>query len=435
MRVVGKTNSLSRLLFGFAFIAILAAPCWTPVCADETNPWYEWAKIAWRYYSPGKGVDSGSGLHSATLDWHYFTDWDLGGYINAIVDAEALGILQKTGAWGADYRLNKVLTFLETRALRAEDGLPYWSYQRSNGAPATDLRLVTDGADTARLLVALDRARIAHPELVNRVNGIVDRTREAYGKAFVKNGNVGSGFYGYYYAFGYAAFGFNASRTLLEMNRLSRVQQLDVYGQSLPMTDITSEPIIITMLELSDRVDAQFKEYASRIYKAQESRYVVTGTLTAWTEGAVDFSPYYQYQWIVHTTGEPSAALWKIVGPSQSDIESGSTPIVYTKAAFALHALYSTAYTRTLVEKLLPVTSSSNGFREGIREKNGQVIGEDNWPIQDKTNQIIISAARYALSGGQPIPEFPTAFLVLTVSLFIILFSIKSRKRLEEQNP
>src|SRR3972149_6233480 len=74
--------------------------------------WLKLAKNAWEYFQPGKGVDATTGLHGATIDYPYFTDWDLGGYIQTIIDAQKLGILSKDGAWGADARLEKLLTFL-----------------------------------------------------------------------------------------------------------------------------------------------------------------------------------------------------------------------------------------------------------------------------------------------------------------------------------
>jgi hypothetical protein len=172
------------------------------------------------------------------------------------------------------------------------------------------------------------------------------------------------------------------------------------------------------------------------VYRAQEERYNATGSLTAWSEGAIDVAPYYQYQWIVHVTGETSPKPWSIVGPSQSDIASGKTPIVYTKVAFALHALYSTEYTQTLVGKLLPLTQSGSGFREGIREKTGEAIGNEGWPLQDKANSMIIAAARYALiTAPKTVPEFPSAFAILVAALAIIVLVLQEKNRKNRTGP
>ena len=53
--------------------------------------WLRLANNAWKYFQPGVGVDSTTGLHSAGLGYPYFTDWDLGIYIQAIIDANQVG--------------------------------------------------------------------------------------------------------------------------------------------------------------------------------------------------------------------------------------------------------------------------------------------------------------------------------------------------------
>src|SRR3990170_4287198 len=96
--------------------------------------WLELAQDAWEYYQPGKGVNAQTGLHSAGLGWPYFTEWDLGTYVQAIVDARELGMLQQDGQWGFDYRVEKVLSFLKMRKLTS-DGVPYLSYDSRTGEP------------------------------------------------------------------------------------------------------------------------------------------------------------------------------------------------------------------------------------------------------------------------------------------------------------
>ena len=46
-----------------------------------------------------------------------FTDWDLGVYIQAVIDAQKLGLIGNDGAWDFSARIDKVLTFLENRPL------------------------------------------------------------------------------------------------------------------------------------------------------------------------------------------------------------------------------------------------------------------------------------------------------------------------------
>src|SRR5665647_1063805 len=88
----------------------------------DRSYWLRLANNAWKYYQPGVGVDSTTGLHDSSLGYPLFTDWDLGVYIQTIIDANQLGILGTSGTWGVDARLNKILSFLETRQL-ASNGL------------------------------------------------------------------------------------------------------------------------------------------------------------------------------------------------------------------------------------------------------------------------------------------------------------------------
>ena len=78
------------------------------------------------------------------LGYPYFTDWDLGVYIQAIIDANQLGIISNSGTWGADARFNDIIDFLQTRQL-SSNGLPYAWYQSANGNP-----YVTDVAKCCR---------------------------------------------------------------------------------------------------------------------------------------------------------------------------------------------------------------------------------------------------------------------------------------------
>ncbi len=75
--------------------------------------WQTIASNAWQYYQPDNGVDRGTGLPKASLGFPYFTDWDLGVYIQAIIDANKTGLIGNGGDWGSSARINKVLTFLK----------------------------------------------------------------------------------------------------------------------------------------------------------------------------------------------------------------------------------------------------------------------------------------------------------------------------------
>ena len=207
------------------------------VQAAVTTDWNHVATVAWKYFqlSPAGAVDPNTGLEYGTLDWHYVTDWDIGNYLVAILDAQALGLIQQTGAWGETYRLNKVLYYLQTRKLRADNGLPYWAYHSTNGLPAPDQwRLVTDVADTGRLLVALYRVETERPDLAPTVNNILTRptpTGETLHDVYNTNFIVGKTYndlYGYYFTLGFTQFptGFNVQSSTNAWKNLSPDRKL-----------------------------------------------------------------------------------------------------------------------------------------------------------------------------------------------------------------
>ena len=125
--------------------------------ADSTM-WKAIAATAWNYFQPGRGVDPNTGLPKGTLDYPYFTDWDLGAYIQAVIDANKSGLIGNDGEWGSSARLDKVLNFLKTRDLN-EYGYPFWVYQAADGknfeTQSKSASGQVDAVDTGRLLVAL----------------------------------------------------------------------------------------------------------------------------------------------------------------------------------------------------------------------------------------------------------------------------------------
>ena len=359
---------------------------------DEIGKWLEWAKIAWSYFDPGVGVNPDTGLSRASRYWSFTTDWDLGGYIIAIILAERMGILPIEGDWGAEDRLEKVLHFLETRKLTPY-GIPAWCYSTENGEPRKGGS--TNVSDFGRLLIALYILKRYRPNLADRIDAIVHRVNYARLAEDPAAWRSTSGFYKYYVAHGFKFFGFDkyypVKKALEAFEEIKNGRHISVYGVSLPVTEVTSEPILHTVFELNPGED--FMDYAHRVYLAQESRYKSTGMLTAWSEGNTGLpDPSYIYEWIV----TPRGKTW-VITPKQT------TPIIFTRAAFGLHAIYNTPYTRSLVKYVEEKTDLRNnvrlkrslpskGFLEGVRE-NGEVVLE----LIANTQVMIIEAAYYAL--------------------------------------
>ena len=136
---------------------------------DGTAYWMSLATNAWQYFQVGNSVNSATGLHASGQDYPYFTDWDLGVYIQAIIDAEKLGIISNNGTYGADWRFNEILAFLETRPLTS-DGQPY-AWYTTDGQNRDDSGQVA--TDAGNLLVALNNLKDYRPDLASRIDYIV----------------------------------------------------------------------------------------------------------------------------------------------------------------------------------------------------------------------------------------------------------------------
>ena len=179
--------------------------------------WLAVARNAWAYFQPGVGVDSTTGLPYSGYGAPSFTDWDLGVYIQAVIDAQNLNLTQPDGTWGSSARIEKVITFLETRPLNNTTHYPFWFYQSTDEQDwHQDSDLATtpvDIADTGRLFVALNNLRVFNSSLTSRINNIVlhgqsfNRTNYAALVPSIKaEGLTSTSIYDYYVLSGFASF-------------------------------------------------------------------------------------------------------------------------------------------------------------------------------------------------------------------------------------
>ncbi|MEM3944164.1 MAG: DUF3131 domain-containing protein [Thermofilaceae archaeon] len=352
--------------------------------AQPVVNWLDLAAAAWGYFAPLYGVSS-RGVNYASPSWHYVTDWDLGCYISAIIDAEEIGLLPREGGWGADDRIRKVLHFLSVRPLHPS-GVPYWGYNSDTFEPYSSAP--SNPSDAGRLLVALYRLKRHRPDLAATIDYVVQRN--GFGK--FASGVVANGFYAYYIAHGFYFWGFvtpQVEEALRLPEKLRFVKKVNAYGVELPYVEVTMEPILLAIFELNP--SPSFFEWAYRAYKAQENRYLATGKPTAFSEGMLPVPPHYIYEWIVDIYSGDTFTVWNPVSGRLS-----RTPVVYAKAALGMHAVWSTNYTLFLAQYVMKARTP-NGFYEGVDE-DGRII----YSITDKTNAMIISAARYALRKSEP---------------------------------
>ena len=181
----------------------------------NSTVWKEVAQRAWAFFQPGVGVDSKTGLpYAGGTGFPAFTDWDLGAYIQAAIDAQEIGIIDN-GTWDFSNRMNMVLTFLENRPLNATTNWPFWFYDATNGQGyqenSTYASNSVDTIDTGKLLVALNNLRVYNSSLTQRIDNIVcdksgNRSNYTSLVPIIKTYASSNGIYAYYCWSGFASF-------------------------------------------------------------------------------------------------------------------------------------------------------------------------------------------------------------------------------------
>ncbi len=355
---------------------------------SETSEWVTWATNAWSFFQPGAAVDDSTGLCGASLleNWPYFTEWDLGTYIFAILNAEEIGILLRTGDWGSTYRLNKIMTFLQNRELGSGNVSYVWHDART-GQPARNLSNSTTGvSDLGYLLIALNAVKTQRPEYALAIDAIVLERMNLTGLASSPTAWTNTaGLYEWYVAHGFMYFGFDVyapvQDALDSLDEIITGPQVTTYGVTLPITEFTSEPLLLAAFTLPSDPDIDSLIY--KCYLAQENRYLATGNFTAFSEGNTGLdSPSYVYEWIV----QPDGQTWTI-GPQSI------TPIAYIKVGFGFYSLFGTQYALDLINYVnASFTDFRYGYWDGVNEA-GRVVTS----LIDRTNGMILASACYAL--------------------------------------
>ncbi len=393
-------------LFTNAFQNLADAIVSRPPGLIESNPnltatvWRTVAANAWQYFQPGTGVDSNTGLPRASLTYFYFTDWDLGVYIQAVIDANKTGLIGYDGNWGSIARIEKVLTFLETRELN-NASYPFWFYQASDGKEyraASELSSsLVDPVDTGRLFVALNNLKTFNSNLTSRIDNFVynkfgNRSNYAVLVPGVLNDcNSSISVYTYYVASGFASFWPNelAGATAKILTNINNAGTVQTFGVTLPNATISCEPLLCSVFDLNN--DSKLNALAKQVYLAHEAKYNATGQYVAFSEGNTPTG--FIYEWVVLPTGE----TWKITDGVTNLPSSISNPIIYTKVSMSFLALYNTSFARNMaiyLEQSLP--DSNSGYYAGA---DYNTIGNANLvlSIDNNSNGLILSASRYCL--------------------------------------
>jgi hypothetical protein len=360
----------------------------------NSSVWLGVASNAWSYFQPGVGVDSNTGLpYASGTNFEAFTAWDLGVYIQAILDAQKLGLVSSEGTWGSSARLEKVMSFLENRPLNATTGFPFWYYEASTGQdyhPLSDkAKGVVDGADTGRLFLALSNLRTYNSSLAPMIDNIVyNQSDYAALLPSVEDDATSGNVYSYYIDSGYGSFWPQQVGNIPSevINNIVGLQKVTTFGVSLPDAAITTEPLLCAIFELNSS-NTELNGLMQQVYLAHEAYFNDTGKYVAFSEGN-SFTSQYLYEWVVAPGGQP----WKITSTS-SNLYLNMNPIIYTKVTFSFLALYNSTFAQNLVvylQNMLP-NPTSKGYCDGANS-NGQTIPGTGC----NTNGLILDAALYA---------------------------------------
>jgi hypothetical protein len=359
---------------------------------DNRTYWMDLVNTAWQYYQPGAGVDSSTGLHHSEISYPGFTDWDLGVYVQAVVDAAKLGIIANETSWGFDYRIDKVLSFLEERSL-ASDGTPYTWYSSKTKANTDSTPQIA--ADAGNLLAALKNAEQYRPQFASRIDNIVNsKTNYENLKQAVERLSGSVNIYDYYVTTAFACFWPErfATQANTILSNIINSPTITYEGVTLPKAKLMCEPLLLAIFNL--KPDLDLMDLMRTVYLAHEARYNTTGKYVAFTEGSpVGVASYYVWEWVVIPDGQ----TW--VTQRDENTNTDMTPVVFLKAAVGLQVLFDTQFTQNMINDMIPALRTSNGFLEG-KSETGQIVRT----VTDKTNGMILSAALYAINNNVNAP-------------------------------
>jgi hypothetical protein len=358
----------------------------------DQSIWRNIASKAWGYFQPGFGIHETTGLIGLEGG---FTDWDLGVYTQATIDAANLSLIKIEGEWGFNYRIDKILTFLENRELN-NASYPFWFYRSDGGVHSiSDLaKNPVDCVDTGRLFVALNNLKAFNAsQWSSRVNSFVynlNGNRSDYAKLIpqVEEDSLTSlSIYSYYVASGFASFWpqelSNAPNRVLDNIFANGV--VTINGTSIHKAAITGDPLFCSYFEVGTS-DPRLKKLVNETYLLHEAYFNETGSYRAFSEGPT-MSSDWVWEWVVL----PDGRVW--VPLNGMDEPVTSPPIVYTKIALSFLSVYNSTFAHNLsiyLEKKMP--DPANGYYEGVDEEGNclEVIGNNS-------NGLILGAARYAL--------------------------------------
>jgi hypothetical protein len=379
-----------------------------PAPSELSQEELEFARIAWQYFE--KNYQAKTGLVNSVDGYPASTMWDTGSYLMGIISAYKLGVISKPVF---TERMKSALGALATLPL-FDNELPNKSYNTLTKEMAnydnssTPRGIGWSAIDIGRLFVPLNIIIWNYPDFAGDVRLVMERLRfrnvvrdgTLYGAVvddsnrtkYPQEGRLG---YEEYAAKSYTLMGADVSVALRQDDYL-HYETID--GIQVPTDSrspdrykafnyVVSEPYILDGLEFG--FDNISREFAYRVYAAQEKHFERTQTLTAVSEDNIDAPPYFVYN-TVYTGGK----AWNCITDKGEDVSRFRS--VSTKAVFGWHALYRTDYTKRLFDKIKTLYDPQKGWYSGLYEQTGQ----PNKAITCNTNAIVLEALAYKRFGA-----------------------------------
>lgn len=367
------------------------------------------AEIAWDYFE--NNIQEDTGFANAANRFPSVTMWDLGSWLNGLISAERLGIVDGTRF---DSLVRRLLASLVKMELY-RGTLPNKVYHTKT------LEMVNYGnkpepdgigwsvLDLARLSVGLQVLKHHYTgyeyaisqieqkwslDALSSGGNLMGADIERFQVDFsdrVQEGRVG------YEQYGAEALLRWGMPVALARSTDYKTRFREINGFQIPydrrsklryeaLVITTSEPFFLKGIELG--FDADTEAMTASVLGAQEVRHQKTGIVTALSEGHVIGKPYFVYNSVL-VDGKPWASV-TAAGDRVKDKLFAST-----KAAFGFDALYDSSYTNLLVKHVARAAEPGKGWYAGVFEKDNSV----NKALTANTNGAILTAIHYKYFG------------------------------------
>lgn len=378
-----------------------------PALKDLTEQDMLSAKIAWKYFQ--NNYQESTGLVNSVDNYPATTMWESGSYLFALISAYKLEIVNYNEF---STKITQILNTLKSLQL-FKGKLPNKSYNTISLEP-TDYNNIASAEgigwssiDIARIILPLQYLLWNNPEFntyiraifrtwdINNAvnNGLLFSGSSNSSKSidFYQEGRLG---YEEYSAKSFISIGFDTYEALKTDDHLKTVKiyDIDIPADSREPNQfggnnyVLSDPFILMGFELG--LDKTFKQFAWRVYLAQEENFRKTGVFTAVGEDHIDTFPHFVYN-TVFSNGK----LWNCITDNGKDASPFKSLSV--KSAFGWHYLFHTEYTSKLMEHIKSCYDEKRGWYAGIYDTNGKI----NRAITCNTNAVVLQSIYFKKFG------------------------------------